>query len=84
MTVTKNLVAAWRTDKTAVQRHRASRAELLETMREGVRSGEWQIVDVAELVGLSRETVRKIVETPDLTYVSIPRDRQGGEDEVDE
>lgn len=29
-------------------------------IRQGITSGEWKIVDVVRLTGLSRETIRKI------------------------
>lgn len=56
----RDLVAALRTHRAAKERLEKARADLDDAVREAVKSGEWQIVDVAELTGWSRETVRKI------------------------
>lgn len=57
----RDLVAAHRAFKTAEARAKQTREALDEAIREAVKSGEWQIVDVSNLTGWSRETIRKIV-----------------------
>ena len=56
----KDLVASLRAFRRADDRLRQARADLDEAIQQAVSSGEWQIVDIAELTGWSRETVRKI------------------------
>lgn len=56
-----NLVAKFRAMKTADERAKAAHDEFDAELRRAVNAKEWQIVDVAELTGWSRETVRKIV-----------------------
>jgi hypothetical protein len=74
MPESRNLVAVWRADKAATERHWQKRAETLAAIREAVRSGAWKIQDVADLTGASRETIRKIVDNDGLGYVNlIPR-----------
>lgn len=60
----RDLVAALRAHRRAETRAEKTRAELDEAIRDAVNSGDWQIVDVAELVGQSRETIRKIAKGP--------------------
>lgn len=61
MTVTQaDLVAALRAYRRAEDRAKATREQLDEAIRDAVLSGDWQIVDVADLTGWSRETIRKI------------------------
>ncbi|TDD97586.1 hypothetical protein [Actinomadura rubrisoli] len=57
----RDLIAAMRAHKRAETRLTEARARLDDAVRDAVKSGEWQIVDVAEVTGWSRETVRKIV-----------------------
>lgn len=57
----RDLIAAIRAHKRAETRLAQARAQLDDAVRAAVKSGEWQIVDVAEVTGWSRETVRKIV-----------------------
>lgn len=56
----KDLVAALRAYRRADERLKQTRIDLDAAIQEAVQSGEWQIVDVAELTGWSRETIRKI------------------------
>lgn len=56
----RDLVAALRAHKAAEVRLKETRAALDGAIRQAIKSGEWQIVDVAELTGWSRETIRKI------------------------
>jgi ribosome-binding protein aMBF1 (putative translation factor) len=56
----KDLVAALRAYRRADDRLKQVRADLDEAIQGAIESGEWQIVDVAELTGWSRETIRKI------------------------
>jgi hypothetical protein len=56
----RDLIAAIRAHKRAEERLKEARANLDNAVRDAVKSGEWQIVDVAEVTGWSRETVRKI------------------------
>lgn len=58
---TGNLVAKLRAHKTAEERLKQARRELNEEIARAVDSGEWQIIDVAEVTGWSRETIRSIV-----------------------
>jgi transcriptional regulator of acetoin/glycerol metabolism len=55
------LVAKFRTMRTADERARQAHEEFDAELRRAVKAKEWQIVDVADLTGWSRETVRKIV-----------------------
>ena len=59
----RDLVAAIRAHKRAQERLDEARRNLDEAVRDAVNSGEWQIVDVAEVTGWSRETVRKIAKS---------------------
>lgn len=56
-----DLVAALRAYRRAEERAKQTRADLEAAMRRAVDDEGWQIIDVAELTGWSRETVRKIV-----------------------
>lgn len=56
----KDLVAALRAYRRAEERRDQARADLDAAIQKAVETGEWQIVDVAELTGWSRETIRKI------------------------
>lgn len=56
----RDLVAALRAYKAAETRLKDARTSLEVEIRNAIKSGEWQIVDVAELTGWSRETIRKI------------------------
>lgn len=56
----RDLIAAIRAHKRAETRLAQARADLDDAVRVAVKSGDWQIVDVAEVTGWSRETVRKI------------------------
>ena len=60
-----DLVAALRAHKAATNQLQKTRTELEEAIRQGVADKEWKIVDVVELTGWSRETVRKIVQSKD-------------------
>jgi transcriptional regulator of acetoin/glycerol metabolism len=60
-----DLVAALRAYRRAEERREQTRAALDAEIRRSVKAEEWQIVDVAELTGWSRETIRKIVTTKD-------------------
>lgn len=55
-----DLVAALRAYKRAQEQAVAARDVLEHEIQNAVSSGEWKIIDVAELTGWSRETVRKI------------------------
>jgi transcriptional regulator of acetoin/glycerol metabolism len=55
-----DLVAALRAHRRAEERAQQTRADLDTAIRKAVSLGEWQIVDIAELTGWSRETIRKI------------------------
>ena len=59
----KDLVAVLRAYRRADDRLKQARTDLDEAIQQAVQSGEWQIVDVAELTGWSRETIRKIANT---------------------
>jgi hypothetical protein len=59
-----DLVAALRAWKRAEERAKEARNYLDETIRRAVTGGEWQVMDVAEVTGWSRETIRKIVNPP--------------------
>lgn len=56
-----DLVAALRAWRRADERAKEARAMLDETIRQVVNNREWQVADIAELTGWSRETIRKIV-----------------------
>jgi hypothetical protein len=56
----QDVVALLRAHRSAEKRAKEARSALDGAIREAVKSGEWQIVDLAELTGWSRETVRKI------------------------
>lgn len=56
----RDLIAALRAFRRAEEKRDQTRSELDDAIREAVRSGEWQIVDIAEVTGWSRETIRKI------------------------
>lgn len=60
-----DLVAALRAHRAADVQLRKARTELEEAIRQGVLSGEWKIVDVVEVTGWSRETIRKIAHPKD-------------------
>lgn len=61
----KDLVAALRAFRRADERLKQARIDLDKAIQQAVTSGEWQIVDVAELTGWSRETIRKIATSKD-------------------
>lgn len=56
-----DLVAALRAHRRAEERVKQTRGQLDEAIRRAVLDEKWQIIDVAELIGWSRETIRKIV-----------------------
>jgi len=56
-----DLVAALRAHRRAEERAEKTRGELDQAIRDAVLSKDWQIADVAQLTGWSRETIRKIV-----------------------
>ena len=58
---TGNLIAKIRAHRTAVERVDQARRELDEEITRAVDSGDWQIVDVAQVTGWSRETIRAII-----------------------
>lgn len=58
---TGNLIAKIRAHKAAAERLDRARNELDEEIARVIESGEWQIIDVAEVTGWSRETIRSIV-----------------------
>ena len=58
---TGTLVALIRAHKTAEQRRALARRDLDHEIARVIDSGEWQIIDVAEVTGWSRETIRAIV-----------------------
>jgi predicted DNA-binding ArsR family transcriptional regulator len=58
---TGTLVAKIRAHKTAQERLEQARHDLDQEIARAVNSGEWQIIDVAEVTGWSRETIRAIV-----------------------
>ncbi len=58
-----DLVAKLRAHRVAEARVRDTRQELDAAIREAVASGEWQIIDIAEVTGWSRETIRKIAKS---------------------
>jgi transcriptional regulator of acetoin/glycerol metabolism len=60
-----DLVAALRAHRRAEERAKQTREQLDVEIRRAVQDGTWQIVDVAELTGWSRETIRKIVQSQD-------------------
>lgn len=55
-----DLVAALRAYRRAEERAKKARATLDAAIRQAVVDEQWQIIDVAELTGWSRETIRKI------------------------
>ena len=69
---TGNLIAKIRAHKAAVERLDKARSELDEEITRAVDSGEWQIIDVAEVTGWSRETIRAIIKR-------VHEDRAAGE-----
>jgi hypothetical protein len=56
----RDLVASLRAYKRAEERLKATRDDLEREIARAVDSGEWQIIDVAEVTGWSRETIRAI------------------------
>ncbi|MER7361864.1 hypothetical protein [Nonomuraea wenchangensis] len=58
---TGTLVAKIRAHKAAQERLEQARQDLDQEIARVVNSGEWQIIDVAEVTGWSRETIRAIV-----------------------
>lgn len=58
---TGTLVAKIRAHKTAQERLEQAREDLDQEIARAVNSREWQIIDVAEVTGWSRETIRAIV-----------------------
>lgn len=58
---TGTLVAKLRAHKAAQERLEQARQDLDEEIARAVNSGEWQIIDVAEVTNWSRETIRAIV-----------------------
>ena len=58
---TGTLVAKIRAHKAAQERLDLARHELDQEIARAVASGEWQIIDVAEVTGWSRETIRAII-----------------------
>ncbi|MEV7013351.1 hypothetical protein [Streptosporangium sp. NPDC051022] len=58
---TGTLIAKLRAHRAAKERLDQARRELDEEITRVVDSGEWQIIDVAEVTGWSRETIRAIV-----------------------
>jgi transcriptional regulator of acetoin/glycerol metabolism len=60
-----DLVAALRAHRRAEERAKTTREQLDAAIRQAVQDGDWQIVDVAELTGWSRETIRKIAYSKD-------------------
>jgi transcriptional regulator of acetoin/glycerol metabolism len=58
-----DLVAKLRAHRSAEARLHEAREELDAAIRAAVSSGEWQIIDIAELTGWSRETIRKIAKS---------------------
>jgi AraC-like DNA-binding protein len=58
---TGNLIAKIRAHRAAVERVDQARRELDEEITRAVDSGDWQIIDVAQVTGWSRETIRAIV-----------------------
>lgn len=58
---TGTLVAKIRAHKTAQERLEQARQELDQEIARAVNSREWQIIDVAEVTGWSRETIRAII-----------------------
>lgn len=57
----RDLVAKLRAYRRAEERLKAARADLDAEIVRAVDEGGWQIIDVAELTGWSRETVRSII-----------------------
>jgi hypothetical protein len=57
----RDLVAKLRAYRRADERVKAARAELDTEIARAVLEDDWQIIDVAELTGWSRETIRAIV-----------------------
>lgn len=58
---TGNLIAKLRAYRAAEERLKLARRELDEEITRAVDSGEWQIIDVAEVTKWSRETIRAII-----------------------
>jgi DNA-binding NtrC family response regulator len=56
----RDLVASLRAYKRAEDRLKAAREDLERAIATALNNGEWQVIDVAELTGWSRETVRAI------------------------
>lgn len=57
----RDLVAKLRAYRRAKERLEAARADLDAEIARAVLEDDWQIIDVAELTGWSRETIRAIV-----------------------
>lgn len=57
---TGNLVAKIRAHKAAQERLEQARWDLDHEIARAVDSGEWQIIDISEVTGWSRETIRAI------------------------
>lgn len=55
-----DLVARYRAFKKAEKRLEEARAALEQELTRAINAKEWQIIDVADLLGVSRETVRAI------------------------
>jgi len=53
-------VARYRAFKKAEKRLEEARAALEQELTSAINAKEWQIIDVADLLGVSRETVRAI------------------------
>ncbi|MGW4663227.1 hypothetical protein [Streptosporangium sandarakinum] len=58
---TGTLVAKIRAHRAAQERLEQARHELDVEITRAVDSGEWQIIDIAEVTGWSRETIRAII-----------------------
>lgn len=77
---TGTLIAKLRAHRTALERVEHARRELDEEITRAVDSGEWQIVDVAEVTGWSRETIRAIVKR---VHENTPEGRAAAERPAD-
>jgi DNA-binding XRE family transcriptional regulator len=69
-----DLVAKMRAYRAAERRYQEAREELHAEIRRVVAAKEWQIVDIAQLMGVSRETVRAIAKPK-----PKPKPKQPGE-----
>jgi hypothetical protein len=68
----RDLVAKLRAYRRADERVKAARLDLDAEIARAVLEDDWQIIDVAELTGWSRETIRAIVKQQQEAKPPVP------------